>query len=267
MDLQLTGKRALITGSSIGIGAAIASMLAVEGTHVVIHGRDKERTEQVARSIVEQGGQASIAVGDLGSDEGAKRVAESALSSLGEIDILINNAGMYENHEWMEATPQAWATCYNANVLSAVRLIHLLVPSMKERGWGRIIQIASGEATTPFALMPDYSATKAALVNLTVSLAKALAGTGLTVNTVSPGIIVTPALEHFYRDMATKRGWGSMWEEIERRVLSEVRPNPTGRLGRVEDVAFLVTSLASPLASFINGANYRVDGGSTGTIN
>ena len=138
---------------------------------------------------------------------------------------------------------------------------------MKESGWGRIIQISSGEATQPFRFMPDYAATKAAMVNMTVSLAKDLAESGVTVNTISPGIIVTPALEKFYRQMAATRGWGTEWKDIEKSVLREILYNPAGRLGRVEDVANLVAYLTSPLADYVNGANFRVDGGSTACIN
>lgn len=115
--------------------------------------------------------------------------------------------------------------------------------------------------------MPDYAATKDALVNLTVSLAKELAETGVTANTVSPGIVVTKGVERFYRQTAEERGWGSRWEEVERRVLAEILYNPTGRLGRAEDVANLVAYLASPLSGYVNGANYRVDGGSATSIN
>ena len=183
------------------------------------------------------------------------------------IDILVNNAGSYANRRWMEASSGDWAALYNANVLSAVRLIRLLAPSMKEHKWGRIIQIASGEATQPFAFMPDYAATKAALVNTTVSLAKELARTGITVNTVSPGIIVTSGVEQFYRSVAAQRGWGTQWPDIEQGVLREILDNPVGRLGQVEDVASLVAFVASPLANFINGANLRVDGGSVITSN
>jgi NAD(P)-dependent dehydrogenase (short-subunit alcohol dehydrogenase family) len=127
--------------------------------------------------------------------------------------------------------------------------------------------MASGEATQPFAFMPDYAATKAALVNLTVSLAKEVARSGITVNTVSPGIIVTDGVQRFYREVAASRGWGTDWPQIEQGVLREVLDNAVGRLGRVEEVSYLVAFIASPLAGFINGANLRVDGGSTGVIN
>jgi 3-oxoacyl-[acyl-carrier protein] reductase len=137
---------------------------------------------------------------------------------------------------------------------------------MRASGWGRVIQIGTGEAVNPFPFMPDYAASKAALVNLTVSLAKHLDRTGITVNTVSPGIVVTPGVEAFYRAEAARRGWGEDWTGIEARILSEILANPTGRLGRPEEVASLVAFVASPLAGYINGANLRIDGGSTAVI-
>ncbi len=179
MDLQLAGKVALVTGSSSGIGAEIARTLVREGATVIVHGRSSASAEQVAQSITKENGDAVVVTGDLATDEGAEQVASAALAATGAVDILINNAGTYGNQGWMETTAEGWAARYNANVLSVVRLVQRLIPQMKARGWGRLIQMASGEATQPFAFMPDYAATKAALVNLTVSLAKELARTGL----------------------------------------------------------------------------------------
>ena len=267
MKLNLDGKRALITGSNVGIGKAIALTLANESAAVVVHGLEEDKVNRVTNEIKQDGGKAFGFVGDLSTDEGAAYIANKTQESLGGVDILINNAGAYKNRGWMEATADNWAELYNINVLSIVRLVHHIVPQMKETGWGRIIQIASGEATQPFAAMPDYAATKAAQVNLTVSLSQELANTGITVNTVSPGIVVTETVQEFFHQTAEKQGWGSDWNEIEKNILKEFLPNSVGRLGKPEDVANLVAFLASPLSSYINGADYRIDGGSTTCIN
>jgi len=267
MDLQLHGKRALVTGSSRGIGEAIAKQLAREGAVVVVHGRDKPRAEQVAQDIKAEDGSAFVCLGDLSIDEGAALVATKALELLGGVDILVNNAGEYQQRGWQDTLPDDWAAIYNNNVISGVRMARLLLPQMKQLGWGRLIQISSGLAVQPYANLPDYSATKVALLNFTVSLAKEAAGTGITVNSVSPGLVVTARVVEIFRETAAHLGWPDDWAEIERRILQEILPNPTGRLGRPEDVACLVAFLASPLAGYINGANFRVDGGSTVTIN
>lgn len=266
MDLRLAGKRALVTGSSGGIGEGIAKALAEEGVAVVVHGRNRKHAERVALEIEAGGGKALVTLGDLATDDGAGQVAEKVLSTLGGVDILVNNAGEFPYRGWVDAQPSQWTEAYNTNVVSMVRMVRLLAPQMKALGWGRIIQLASTVATTPPPPMPDYSASKAATLNLTVSLARELAGAGITVNTVSPGPIVTPGYIQLISGVAAGLGWGTEWSEIERRLLEGLKI-PCGRLGRVEDVAHLVTFLASPLAGYINGANLRVDGGLTPAIN
>ena len=129
------------------------------------------------------------------------------------------------------------------------------LPAMRAGGWGRIVQIGAGEAVNPFPAMPDDAASRAALLNLTASLAKHLDRTGITVNTVSPGIVVTPGVREFYRLEAGRRAWGEDWPTIEASILTEVPGNPTGRLGRPEEVVGLVAFVARPLADYINGAN------------
>ena len=267
MDLRLAGKRALVTGSNSGIGEGVVKALAAEGVTVVVHGRNEKAAARVAQEITATGGNAMISTSDLRTDDGARQAADRALGALGGIDILVNNAGVFPFRGWTSTTPEEWSEIYSVNVVSMVRLVRLLTPQMRTLGWGRIIQIASGVATSPNASMPDYAATKAATVNMTVSLARELAGTGITVNTVSPGAIVTPGWMALARQAAVARGWGTDFGEIERRLLEGPLLNPAGRLGRVEDVAHLVVFLASPLADYINGANLRVDGGLTHAIN
>jgi 3-oxoacyl-[acyl-carrier protein] reductase len=265
MDLQLDGLRAVVTGSSAGIGEEIARRLAAEGTAVVVHGRRAEAVQAVADDIRSSGGQAAAAVADLADPRDCARFIAAALSG-GPVGILVNNAGLFVNRGWDQATPEDWLDLYAVNVAAVVRLIQGFVPVMRAAGFGRIIQIGTGEAVNPFATMPDYAASKAALLNLTVSLSKHLARSGVTVNTVSPGIVVTPGVQEFYRKEAARRGWPDDWAGIEARILAEILDNPVGRLGRPDEVAALVALVASPLAGYINGANLRIDGGSTAVI-
>ncbi len=268
MDLQLRGKRAVVTGSTSGIGEAIAKSLAAEGAAVVVQGRRQEQANRVADEIAAGGGQAVVAVGDLGSDAGADAVAKVANDALGGVDILVNNAGAFPHAPWLESTAADWVELYNQNVGSMVRMIVRLVPGMKERGWGRVISLGSVVATMPFPEGAAYAATKSADVNLAVSLAKALAGTGITSNAVSPGMIVTPGVEEMLKEMAPKFNLPSDdLPALEDYAAKNMARNPSARLGRPEDIATAVTFLASPLTGFINGADLRIDGGTVPTVN
>lgn len=260
MDLRLTGKRALVTGSSSGLGEAIVRMLAAEGAAVIVHGRNEERSAAIAVSINKSGGRAEHITGDLGTDEGADRVTRFVLAG-GQLDILVNNVGVYHHQPWMVASVQDWSDTYNNNVLSYVRMITRLLPQMKALGWGRIIQIGSSAAIMPMAAQPDYSASTAARHNLTVSLARELKGTGITSNTVSPGAMLVDSSKTMLLGMADHYGWGTEWAEIEKNAVAQFAPNDTGRLGRPEEVAGAVAYLAGPFADFISGSVIRVDGG------
>ena len=265
MDLKLNGCRAVVTGSSAGIGKAVARRLGAEGAAVIVHGRRADAVDTVVAAIRSAGGQANGALANLADPGDCARFISGVLAD-GGADILVNNAGAFVNRGWDDTSPQHWLDLYAINVAASVQCIQGLLPAMRSAGWGRIVQIGTGEAINPLPTMPDYAATKAALLNLTVSLAKHLDRTGITVNTVSPGIVVTPGVEEFYRLEATQRGWGQDWPAIEAGVLAEILDNPTGRLGRPEEVADLVTFVASPLAGYINGANLRIDGGSTAVV-
>lgn len=260
MDLKLSGKRALITGSSSGLGEAIAKMLAKEGAEVVIHGRDEIRANVVAEAIRAKGGRADIAIGDLATDSGADAVVKAALSG-GNIDILVNNAGAYDQVSWSEATPTMWADTYNVNVISGVRIIKRLVPQMRERSWGRIIQIGGGLASQPMTAQPHYNASLAARHNLAVSLARELKDSGVTSNIVSPGAILTDAVQDLVISIAPRHGWSGSWKEIEYAAAEDWIPNDIGRFGRPDEIAAAVAYLASEYAEYVSGATIRVDGG------
>jgi 3-oxoacyl-[acyl-carrier protein] reductase len=263
MDLKLTGKRALVTGSSSGTGAYIAKTLACEGAYVIVHGRDQERAEKIADEIRSEGGKVSVVLGNLSTTEGAKQIAQDAHEAFGGVDILINNAGLIGYYEtWDDVNAENWAEMYDGVVLVIVRLVNAMQPYLDTLGWGRIINIASAQSLQPFAMMPDYAAAKCAVLNLTKSLSKRFDRTGVTVNVVSPGIIVTDRIRQRMTEAAAQEGRSTQWEEIEQYVLTNELNNPTGRLARPEDVASVVTFLSSPLADYINGTNIRVDGGS-----
>jgi NAD(P)-dependent dehydrogenase (short-subunit alcohol dehydrogenase family) len=262
VDLQLAGKRALVTGSSSGIGVGIARMLKEEGCAVVVHGRNRERTEKVAFEIRAAG----MAIGSLSTDEGAAAVIGQAKAALGgPIEILVNNAGGSETDSAsrppLNVTLAEWLSAYQGNTLAAVRLVLQTVPDMVAAKWGRVIQISSATAMQPNGLGPDYSGAKAALNNFTVSLAGSLHSTGVTVNTISSGIIMTSGLIAWARELYGNPDMTI--EEIGNRMVDDKifeRP-PSGRLGVIEDIALIVCTLASPRAGFITGSNYRVDGG------
>ncbi|WP_313808465.1 SDR family NAD(P)-dependent oxidoreductase [Sphingobium sp.] len=263
MDLGLTGKRALVTGSSSGIGAGIARLLAAEGCAVIVHGRDAAR----ARAVADRISAAGVAIGDLSTDAGADAVAAAA----GAVDILVNNAGGAVGTSamhWTEVDETAWAATYQLNAIAAARLIRRLLPAMQARGWGRIINIASAAGVQPIALGPDYGAAKAAMLNMTVSLARSLGSCGVTVNSVSPGMILTPAVEAWLSHLRATMGWGDIpLEEAEARAARELTPIPVGRIGRVEEIAHVVSMIASPAAGYLTGANIRVDGGQVQSVN
>jgi NAD(P)-dependent dehydrogenase (short-subunit alcohol dehydrogenase family) len=271
MDLQLAGKRALVTGSSSGIGEAIAKLLAAEGVTVVVHGRDESRANAVAKAIRAGGGKAEVVLGDLTTDAGADAVANAA-QAFGPIDILINNAGVLVDKgasrflSWTEATAEIWAQAYNTNVISGVRMIQRLVPQMRERHWGRVIQIGGGLSQQPQAGGPYYNATLAARHNLAVSLARELKDTGVTSNVVAPGAVLTEAARAPLTHMGQAYGWGETWEEIERTAIQHMAPNDVGRFARPEEIAAAVAYLASPVADYVSGATIRVDGGTIRSV-
>jgi NAD(P)-dependent dehydrogenase (short-subunit alcohol dehydrogenase family) len=268
MDLALKGRRVLVTGSSSGIGEAIVRMLTEEGAAVVVHGRNRDRAEKIATEI----NAAGVAIGELSTDERAAAVHDEAVAALGgNIEILINNAGGNSAGNTAKAPAEIstadFVSNYHANTLGAVRLCQLTIPAMTAAKFGRIINVSSAVAVQPNNLGADYSGAKAALNNFTVSLAGSLKGLGITVNTLSPGIIMVDGLLRFGRQ---KFGDPEMsFEEVSARFAAEkvFDMPPVGRLGMPRELALVACMLASPLSGFITGANYRVDGGQVRSLN
>lgn len=247
-----------MTASSAGIGAAIARSLAAEGCAVLVHGRNGRRAETVAEEIRAAGGRAEVVLADLTDATAADRLADRAHDW--GVQIVVNNAGPFIEHTWADADLAAWTASFESNVLTTVRLIRALLPTLTSGGWGRVINIGTRGATTPLPNMVDYSAAKAAVVNLTASLARHLAGTGVTANVVSPGVILTQGLSHMFELRAAESGWTTAQTQQQ---TADYAPNPVGRLGTTDDIAAAVTYLASPVADYVNGTELRVDGGIT----
>lgn len=268
MDLGLTGRRVLVTGSSSGIGEAIVRLFTEEGARVVVHGRNRERAEAVASAI----GAAGVAIGELAEDGGAEAVHAEAVAALGgSIEVLINNAGGNSegntSKKPAEISAADFLSNYRANTLGAVQLCQLCIPAMQEAGFGRIVNVSSAVAMQPNFMGADYSAAKAALNNYTFSLAGSLRGTGITANVLSPGVIMVDGLVRFGR---MKFGDESLTaEQVNQRLAAEAvfEVPPAGRFGMPRELAMVAALLASPLNGFITGANYRVDGGQVRGLN
>ncbi len=266
MDLKLSGRTALVTGSSKGIGAAIVRRLAEEGATVLVHGRDGALATTVAAEIRANGGAAYVVGGDLTRDEEVQAMVDDARRQVGHVDILVNNAGGSGGSKgpWGQTTADAWAAAYDRNVLAAIRVTSRLIPHMQQARWGRVVNISSLAGAMPPAASPDYSACKAAINAMTASLAKAMATDGVTVNAISPGTIHSEALDARFREVAEEKGLAALdapWAEVEQAVLPLFARVPLGRVGEPEEIANIVAFLASPLAGYVTGVNLRVDGG------
>jgi NAD(P)-dependent dehydrogenase (short-subunit alcohol dehydrogenase family) len=258
MEIQLAGRTALVTGSDRNTGEVIARRLAGAGARVVAHSNLTDGSaEQAATGI----GSALWVAGDIATEAGCEAIVDQLQELDAGVDILVNNYGTASFARWDSVTTDEWLDMYQKNVLSVARLVQGLSPGMRALGWGRIVNLGTIGSHRPGHTMPHYYSAKGALATLGVSLAQELAGTGITVNTVSPGLIHTPELEAGYRARAAKKGWGDDWEDILRHIVGEDFPNPCARLATREEIADLVVFLCSENAGFINGQNIRIDGG------
>jgi NAD(P)-dependent dehydrogenase (short-subunit alcohol dehydrogenase family) len=265
MDLQLGGKRAFVSGSSSGLGKAIALELAAEGCDVIVHGRDKARTEETAKEVARQGVKSAITTGDLTNESDAAKVCDEALAAFGAIDIVVNNCGLLirkDSPNWSTLAIHEWIESLEVNFVSTVRVSQRLMPGMKLRNWGRLINISTAASMQVLnGTVSEYGSSKAALNKFTVDIAKDLGPYNITVNAIAPGTIRTPAVAEWMRILKEQHGWGDDPVENERIYTTKIFPQSVPRLGMVRDISTLTTFLASPLAGYINGTVIRVDGG------
>ncbi|HMK40757.1 MAG TPA: SDR family oxidoreductase [Methyloceanibacter sp.] len=257
MDLKLRGKRALITGSTAGIGFAIARGLARERADVIVNGRTEEKVAEAVRRITsEMGSNATGIAADLSSAEGVNRLLERA----GRIDILINNVGIFEPVPFGEISDQDWFRFFELNVMSGVRLSRALLPGMLRRNWGRIIFISSESGVQIPAEMVHYGVTKTAQLALSRGIAESVAGSGVTVNAVLPGPTRSDGVVDFLGKVAAEHNADQAAVEAE--FLRTMRPSSlVRRFAEPEEVANLVVFLAGEGSSATTGAALRVDGG------
>lgn len=256
MDLQLNGKTALVTGSTAGIGLAIAKRLVAEGARVIICGRNRQKLDAAA---AEAGAVAVLA--DPATADGAAALVAAAP----QIDILVNNLGIYESKPFTEITDDDWRRFFEVNVLSGARLARAYFPGMIERNWGRIIFVASDSAVIVPPDMIHYGMTKTAQLAIARGLAASTRGTRVTVNSVMPGTTRSEGILDFLKSVSDDPD--APEAEIEKAFFAKERPTSLiQRMIEPEEIASLVAYVASPLSAATNGAALRVDGGITPTI-
>ncbi|MBC9031138.1 SDR family oxidoreductase [Sphingomonas sp. JC676] len=260
MDLQLKGKTALVTGSTAGIGLAIAERLAAEGVEVVITGRSQDKLDAAATQVG-KAGRVRAALADPATAQGTATLIEAVPA----IDILVNNLGIYEAKPFTEITDEDWFRFFETNVMSGIRLSRHYFPKMLEANWGRVIFIASESALLIPGEMVHYGMTKTAQLSIARGMAEQTRGTGVTVNSVLPGPTRSEGIVEFIRSVVDNKNAPEAERESE--FFNKLRPlSLIRRLIEAEEIASMVAFLASPLAAVTNGAALRAEGGIVPTI-
>lgn len=258
MDLQLEGKTALVTGSTLGIGFAIARVLARERARVIVNGRTPERVEAAVSRIRADAADGDVTgvVADLGTTAGVARL----VAAQPDVDILVNNVGIFEPKAFEDIPDADWLRFFEVNVMSGVRLSRHYLPRMKSRNWGRVIFISSESAINIPDEMIHYGMTKTAQLAISRGLAETTAGTGVTVNAVLPGPTASEGVATFVEQLAKESSM--TLAQVEQEFFRSARPSSLlKRFIQPDEVATTVAYLCSPLASATNGAAVRVDGG------
>jgi NAD(P)-dependent dehydrogenase (short-subunit alcohol dehydrogenase family) len=263
MDLQLSGKRALVTGSTAGIGFAIAQLLAQEGASVIVNGRTQRRVDDAIDRIKRQ--EPSGTVSGIAADLSSRDGIDGLLRQTPAVDILVNNLGIFEAKPFFDIPDEDWLRFFEVNVLSGVRLSRAYMPRMLERNWGRIVFISSESGLNTPVEMVHYGVTKTAQLALARGLAELTAGTSVTVNSVLPGPTKSEGVGKFVEDVSRSQGTDAAG--FEKEFFRSVRPSSLlKRFETPDEIAAMVVYICSPRASATNGASIRADGGVVKTI-
>jgi NAD(P)-dependent dehydrogenase (short-subunit alcohol dehydrogenase family) len=263
MDLQLKGKTAFVSGSTQGIGFAIARQLLQEGASVIINGRTTEKVNQAIEKLSQQVPGSSVL--GIAADFSKADEVQHLVQQLPAVDILINNAGIFEPKHFLDITDAEWTRFFEVNVLSGVRLSRHVLPAMLKKNWGRIIFISSESAINIPEEMIHYGTTKTAQLSVSRGIAELTRNTGVTVNTILPGPTRSEGVEEFIKQVAVTKQITPQQAEVE--FFQTMRPSSIiQRFADVTEIANLVTYIASPLSSATNGASLRADGGVLKTI-
>lgn len=263
MNIDLSGKTALVTGSTSGIGHAIAKGLAASGASVVVNGRTKAKVDAAAAALAKMvpGSKVRGIAADVSTADGCKAL----LAALPNVDILINNAGIFEPKGFLDIPDEDWSRFFDVNVMSGVRLSRAYLPEMLKRNWGRIVFISSESALNIPKEMIHYGMTKTAQLAVSRGLSEMTRGTAVTVNSVLPGPTMSEGVETFVRDLAKQNGQSV--EEAAAQFVKQFRPSSLlQRFASVEEIANMVVYISSKEASATNGAALRAEGGIIQTI-
>ncbi len=261
IDLDLTGKRAVVTGASLGIGAATVRLLADHGAQVAFCARGADGVAALAAYVPSGTGSVRGYVADLGDAASTATFLDAVEADLGAVDILVNNVGASPSRNFLYMTDDDWEQLHQLNLLSAVRCTRRFLPAMRKQRWGRVIMVATAGAIYPNAALIDYAATKAAMIATGKALAGKYGPDGVLVNSVLPGLIHTAMWDRAAGEIAAAAGGTA--DDVLARNSQGV---PVGRYGTAEEVAAAIVFLCSNAASYVNGVALSVDGGSGGHV-
>jgi 3-oxoacyl-[acyl-carrier protein] reductase len=265
MDLGLTGKTCIVTGASRGIGRETARQLCAEGAGVLLVARSEQELQRAAEECGREGGRAEPLVCDVTDGDAGERMAQAASERLGPVDVLVNNAGTARWRDLDDVPDEDWQAAWDVNVMASLRATRAVVPGMRERGWGRVVNVSSTAAKRPSRYMPEYSVAKAAQLSLSRLFADRLAGDGVLVNAVCPG----PTKSELW---VTEGGLADQSAELsnlsgrDEALEKAGAGRPIGRLAEVEEIAAAIVFLCSERASYVAGAAWSVDGGTVQVI-